>query len=166
MEPISWHILAVEVVTLFVGAVAIWFLPLRDIVKSLTERRERIENTQKSTEKARVEAERLQKELERRVARLEEETKKRIARAESEGRKLRETIIAEAREQAQEAILQGREQMKRERAEASEKMRREIAHASVAMARKVTGSVLKASDKKRLVKRVLDQLPDRFEGKA
>jgi len=166
MEPISWHILVVEVVTFLLGAIFVWLLPLKDIVKSLTERRERIAKTQQDVDKARTEAERLQKDLERRVMRLEEETKKRIAKAENEGRKLRETILAEAREQAQEAILQGREQMKRERAETAEKIRREIAQSSVAMARRITGAMLKASDKKRLVKKVLEQLPSRYEGKA
>ena len=166
MEPISWHILLVEVVTFLAGAVIVWMLPLRDIVASLSERRDRIAKTQQDTDKARTEAERLQKDLERRVMRLEEETKKRIAKAENEGRKLRETILAEAREQAQEAILQGREQMKRERAESAEKIRKEIAHASVSMARQITGAMLKASDKKRLVKKVLDQLPARYEVKA
>jgi len=154
------------VVTFLVGAAVVWQLPMKDILKSLAERRERIAGAQRDADKARATAESLQKDLERRIARLEEETKKRVARAEADGRKLRDTILAEAREQAQEAILQGREQVKRERAESSEKIRREIAHASVAMARRITGAMLKASDKKRLVKKVLDQLPARYEGKA
>lgn len=166
MEPISWSILGVQVITFLAGVAVVWLLPVKDIFKSIAERRDRLAGAQTAADKARQEVERLQKDLERRVVRLEEETKKRIAKAEGEGRKLRETILAEAREQAQEAIQQGREQIKRERAESAEKIRKEIAHASVAMARRITGSMLKASDKKRLVKKVIDQLPVRYEGKA
>ena len=166
MENISWSILAIQVITFLAGVALVWILPLKDIYKSIVARKELIVSTQAAIDRAKVEVEKLQKDLERRIMRLEEETKKRIAKAEHDGRKLRETILAEAREQAQEAILQGREQMKRERAESAEKIRKEIAHSSVAMARRITGAMLKASDKKRLVKKVIEQLPVRYEGKA
>jgi F-type H+-transporting ATPase subunit b len=166
MEPISWPILAIEVITFLAGAAVVWMLPLSDILKSLQERRDRIAKAHSDADKARREAESLQKDLEKRVAKLEGEEKKRLAKADADARKLRDAIVAEAREQAAASLQQGREQMKRERAEDAEKIRREVAHVSVAMARQVSGAMLKAADRKRLVKKVLDQLPSRFEGKA
>jgi len=166
MEPITWTIFLVEWATFIVGAALLWLIAYRPIKRILTERRERILKAQSDADRARREAERLQKELEKRVVKLEGEEKKRMTKAEAEARKLREGILAEAREHAQEVMKQGREQMKRERAGEAEKLRQEIARTSVAMARKVTGAMLKAADRKRLVKKVLGQLPARFEGKA
>lgn len=166
METPAWPVLLVQLATFGIGALLLWGIALKPIQQILTERRERIEAAQQDAAAAKMRAEDVEKELRARLTQLEDEAKKRSQEAEAAGRKLKEEIVAGARTEAQAVIAQGREQVKRERAAQRKQLRQEVARLSIAMARKVAAVSITAKDRKRLIDRVLRQLPSRIGGDA
>ena len=162
METPSWPIFVVSCLTFVIGALLLWRIALNPIQRILKERRERIMAAQDEAEGHRRNAEKLQRELEDRLAMLEADSKKRTQKAEVEAGKLKEELSAAARGAAQAIVAQGRGQMKAERAGMRDEIRRDVARLSVSMAKKVAGMALTAKDRKRLVQRVLRELPGRL----
>ncbi|MEK7767738.1 MAG: F0F1 ATP synthase subunit B [bacterium] len=166
MEQLAWHVLLVQLATFVIGALLLWriaYLPIREI---LAQRRERIAAEAGAARASREAADAVQAELRGRLAAVEEDQRKRAAAAEAEARKLRDEVLAVARTEASAVLAAARAQGRRERAEMQEQLRKEVARLAVAMARKVTASTLTAKDRKRLVDRVLKELPKQIEGKA
>ncbi len=166
MEAPAWHILLVQCVTFGIGVLLLWVIALRPIRQVLKERRDRIETAQRDAAAAKTRALDVEKELRNRLSQLEADAKKHSQEAEAAARKLKEEILAGARAEAQTVVAQGREQVKRERAELRDQLRREVAKLSVTMARKVTAVSLTAKDRKRLMQKVLRELPSRIGGEA
>jgi len=166
METPAYHILLVQMLTFVLGAVALWWIALKPIQRILKERKDRIVAAQEAAAADRRNAENLQREVQVRLARIEADTKKRNAQVEADAKKLKEELTAAAREAASEIIRQGRVQLKAERAGMREAVRREVAKLSVAMAKKVAASSMTAKDRKRLIGKVLKDLPSRLAGEA
>jgi F-type H+-transporting ATPase subunit b len=166
METPAYHILLVQMLTFVIGAVLLYFIALNPIRRILKERKDKIAGAQEGAAVERRNAENLTRELQDRLAKLEAGAKKRNALVEADAKKLKEELTAAARAAANEILKQGRIQLKEERAGMRSEIRRDVAKLSVAMATKVTATVLTAKDRKRLIGKVLKDLPSRLAGEA
>ena len=166
METPAYHILLVQMLTFVIGAVLLYFIALKPIQRILKERKDRIAAAQEAAAAERRNAENLTRELQDRLAKLEAGAKKRHAMVEADAKKFKEELTTAARTAANEILKQGRVQLKAERAGMREEIRRDVAKLSVAMATKVTSTVLTAKDRKRLIGKVLKDLPSRLAGEA
>jgi len=166
MEVPSWHILLVQCLTFVIGALLLWVIAVKPIRRILDERRNRIVATQDEAAAAKERADDRERELNVRLARIEGEAKTQARKAEVAARKLKDEMLADARKEAKAFVASAREEAKREREELRDRLRGEVARLAVSMARKVTGMAMTAKDRRRLVRKVLDQIPGKFGGTA
>lgn len=162
METPAWHVLLVQIATFGIGAILLWVIAIRPIGALLGERRDRIVEAEASLAAAKSRVEDAERELRRRLDDVEDEMKRRTQAAEADARKVREDMVRRAQEDIRAEVAKGREQVRRERAAQREALRREVARLSVRMAGKVLGRTIAASDRKRLVARVLADIPSTF----
>ena len=166
MEVPAWHVLLVQCATFGVGAFFLWLLALKPIMRILDERRGRIVSAQREAAAAKERAGDLEAELKARLARMDSTAKRKFREVETAARKVHDQILAHARKEAGEIVARGRDEAGRERAEIEGELRRDAAKLSVEMARRVIARELTAKDRKRFLRRALEQIPRGPGGKA
>ncbi|MCI0341086.1 MAG: F0F1 ATP synthase subunit B [Planctomycetales bacterium] len=140
----------------------LWWFAWGPISKALEAREHRIEGDVKRAEEARLEAERLIAEHQRKLDQVRDEAQAIIAEGKADGEKLRETILSEARAEAERTLTRARRDVDLAKEQALLEIRQAVAALAVQMAEKAVGRVLSPAEESRL----RDECLAEFAGEA
>ncbi|MDN5292875.1 MAG: F-type H+-transporting ATPase subunit b [Eubacteriales bacterium] len=132
----------------------------KPVLNMLDERKRSIEESLTRAEKARDEAERMQKEYEAQLAQAREEAQRIIEQATKLGEQMKEEILANAQAEASKAIQRAQEEIAREREKAVVALREEVANLAVLAAGKVLGRAISVEDHEKMIKEFIAEVGD------
>ncbi len=132
----------------------------KPVLDMLDERKRSIEDAINNAETARIEAEKLRKEYETRLAEAKQEAQDIVAKATKLGEETKNEIMANAQNEAAKAIQRAQEEITREKEQAIAALRDEVAVLAVMAAGKVLGKSITVEDHAQLVKEFVAEAGD------
>lgn len=128
------------------------------ILVALDRRKERIAEEQRNIEEARLAAESLKSDYEKRIARIEDEARERIDAAIVQGRKIADEIRKRGEADAARILENSKESIKAEIAKAKEALKNEIVNLTIAVTEKIIQEKYTEADDKRLIADYLKEI--------
>lgn len=132
----------------------------KPLLNMLDERKKSIEDAINNAETAKVEAEKLRKDYEARLAEAKQEAQDVIAKATKLGEEMKKDIVTNAQTEATKAIQRAQEEIAREKDQAIAALRDEVAILAVMAAGKVLGKAVSVEDHQKLVKDFVAEVGD------
>ena len=151
---IIWTIITF-LVLLFILKKTAW----KPLIKALHEREETIANSLQKAEDAKSEAERLLKEHSEKIAKSEAESQRIINEGRQLAEKIRENITLEAKAASDKIIKDAKEEIEKSRQAALESIKSEISNIAILAASKIISENLNEKIDKKLVDKMIDDLP-------
>ncbi len=130
----------------------------KPILKMLDERKKKIEEGLKYTEKMQLEMDKLEKKKEEVLDKAHEEAKKIIEEGKKAGKSVEADIIKSAHEEAKHIIESGKKDVDSEKAKMLKTLHRETIDISVSMVEKILKDVLSPEDQKSIIDKKLKQI--------
>ena len=152
---ILWMIITFVVVLLILKKFA-W----PQLLASLDEREQRINDAISGAEQARQEAQQLLNEHQQKLAKAEDEARQIIAEAREAGEKVRQDVVGQAKEEAQRAIDQARTSIESEKRAAIAQLRSEMADLAVQAAGALIDANLDDDKNRSLVDDLISRIPE------
>ena len=152
---ILWTIITFVVVLLILKKFA-W----PQLLASLDEREQRINDAINGAEQARQEAQQLLNEHQQKLAKAEDEARQIIAEAREAGEKVRQDVVGQAKEEAQRAIDQARTSIESEKRAAIAQLRTEMADLAVQAAGALIDANLDDDKNRSLVDDLISRIPE------
>jgi len=150
---IIWTIASFLILVFLLKSVA-W----KPLLAAVEAREKRLRDEREAAEKARTEAEKIQKELETRMNEAQAEAKKLISKAGADGEALRARLKKEAQDDAKNIIEKTRTQLGEEKRRLIGELRSEVATLSVKAAEKLMGKSVDAGVQKNVLNQFFDDL--------
>jgi len=132
----------------------------KPLLNMLDERKKSIEDAINNAETAKVEAEKLRKDYESRLAEAKQEAQDVIAKATKLGEEMKNDIVTNAQNEATKAIQRAQEEIAREKDQAIAALRDEVAILAVMAAGKVLGKAVSVEDHQKLVRDFVAEVGD------
>lgn len=134
----------------------------RPILRMLSERRQKIQESLEQADKVRQEAEVQQAEFRRELEEARKTSQEAAARAAQETEKMREAILADARKEAEQIRDQARQQIEVERQQTMAELQRQVADLAVDLTRKVIGETVAVDERaqRQLIQKFLQEAGD------
>lgn len=151
---IFWTVITFVILLLILKAVA-W----KPILGALDEREKFIKESLDRAEAARVEAEKMFRENEARLANTEQEAQKIIAQGREFAEKLKNQIISESKTEAKKIVDQAAAEIKRKHEEDFEALKTQVAQIALQAAEKILRENLDADKQIKIVNKFIDELP-------
>lgn len=151
---IIWTIITFALVVLVLGKYA-W----KPLINALQAREKNIYDALRHAEDAKKEAERVLAENKAALAKANEETARLIREGRELAEQLKNEILAKANDNAKNILSQAQETIQREKEAALLQLRNEVADLAVTAAEKILDESLDTSKQKKIVDKVLQQLP-------
>ncbi len=148
-----WTAVSFLILVLLLGRYG--FKPLAEILAS---RERKIRESLEGAENARLEAERLLREYEEKLAEARAEAQKFIAEGKSLGENLRAEIMQKSEEEAKRMIAKAEEQINRDVDQAIKELRAEVATLSIDLASKVIEKELNQNTHEELIDKYLSEV--------
>lgn len=130
----------------------------KPLLKSLKEREDKIANDVSSAQKARQEAEKIQKDIEARLESIAKESSAKLKEAAALGAQQKEQILADAKAEAQALISQARAEIEAQTEKAVEAVKKEVINTTMLAVKKVIGKEADASTNAQLVEDLLKDI--------
>lgn len=127
----------------------------KPIIKTLDERRKKIDEGLKFSDRMKLEIEKNEKSRTEILAKAKEEARKVIEEAKKTGRKAEEEIVQEAQKEAAKIIERGKKEIQSEKAEMEKQLKEETIEIAAGMVEKLLGEVLSARDQKTIIEKKL-----------
>lgn len=132
----------------------------KPIIKMLDDRKKSIEDSLTQAEKAKDDAEKLQKEYQTQLMEAKKEAQEIMEKATKLGEQMREEIVANAQSEANKAIQRAQEEINREKEKAVATLRDEVANLAVLAAGKVLDKAISVEDHEKMVKEFVAEVGD------
>lgn len=132
----------------------------KPMLQMLDDRKQGIEDAINNAETAKIEAEKLRKEYETRLAEARQEAQDILGKATKLGEEMKQEIVTSAQNEANKAIQRAQEEIARERDQAVAALRDEVATLAVLAAGKVIGKTITVEDHAKLVKEFVAEVGD------
>ena len=132
----------------------------KPLLQMLDERKNSIEVAINNAETAKIEAEKLRKDYETRLAEARQEAQDVIAKATKIGEEMKQEIVTSAQNEANKAIQRAQEEISRERDLAVAVLRDEVATLAVLAAGKIIGKTITVEDHAKMVKEFVEEVGD------
>ena len=132
----------------------------KPMLQMLDDRKKSIEDAINNAESAKIEAEKLRKDYETRLAEARQEAQAIIAKATKLGDEMKQEIVTAAQNEATKAIQRAQEEIARERDQAVAALRDEVATLAVLAAGKVIGKTITVEDHAKMVKEFVEGVGD------
>ena len=133
------------------------------LLRGIDEREQRMRQEREGAEKARAEAEKIQKELEARLAGLDAKAREVLAQAEREAEALRERHSQEAQREAELLMAKTRQGLEDEKRRLIGELRQEVARLSVTAAEKLVRKTVDAGVRKAVLDQFFRELDEPAE---
>lgn len=130
----------------------------KPIIGALEKREEQVRTDKETAQQARLDAQRLQAELDEKLAHISEEAAQKMAQAVKMGETQKDQLLSEAKAQAELLISQAREQITAEKNKALKEVQNQIAQLSVLAASRVIKQEISSSSAQRAVEEVLQEV--------
>ena len=151
---IIWTIITFVLVLVVLSKVA-W----KPILNALQSREQEIADALRNAEQAKKEAERLLHENKLQLEKANNETARLIAEGRAVAEQMKNDIVAKANESAKTMMSQAKEEIEREKEAALQQLRTEVADLAIGVAEKIIDENLDTAKQKKLIDKVLQQLP-------
>jgi F-type H+-transporting ATPase subunit b len=134
----------------------------KPVLKMLSERRQKIQESLEQADKVRQEAEVERSEYQRELEEARKTSQEAAARAAQETEKMREAILAEARTEAEQIREQAHQQIEVERQQTMAELQRQVADLAIDLTRKVIGEtvVVDEETQRQLIQQFLQESGD------
>jgi F-type H+-transporting ATPase subunit b len=134
----------------------------KPVLKMLSERRQKIQESLEQADKVRQEAEVQQAEFQRELEDARKTSQEAAARAAQETEKMREAILADARKDAEQIREQAHQQIEVERQQTMAEMQQQVADLAVTLTRKVIGETVAVDEQaqRQLIQQFLQEAGD------
>jgi F-type H+-transporting ATPase subunit b len=152
---IIWTTVTFILLVIVLGKVA-W----KPLLQALQDREQNIADALNKAEEARKESERLLAENTRKLAEANEQTSRILKEGRELAEQMKNEIIAKAHEHAKTEMERAKEEIQREKESALQEMRGEITDMAIAAAEKILDETLDAPKQKKMIDKVLGQLPN------
>lgn len=150
---IIWTIISFGVLLLLLSKFA-----LRPLLDLMEKREKRIRESLETAEHTRMEAERLLKEHEERLAKAREESQRIIAQGKKLGENMKQEIVEKAKEEASIMIEKAQLAIDKQRDEALSELQKKVASLSVDIASRIIDRSLSSEDHQKLVDEYLSKV--------
>jgi len=147
-----------QIVNFLILFVALYFLLWKRVLRTLDERRRRIQEGLENAERARQELARIEEEYQRRVAEGQAEAERIKAQALQEAEQAREEVLEKARAEAEKILAQARAEAEVLRREALVGMREQIVDLALTAASKVIGEALDEQAHRQLIEKFIAEV--------
>ena len=151
---IIWTILTFVLLVIVLGKFA-W----KPILAALQSREQEIADALKKAEEAKKDAERMMKENQIAMDKASNETARLIAEGRAIAEQLKNDIVSKANDSAKKMLEQAKDEIAREKESAMAQLRTEVAELSIQVAEKILDESLDGAKQKKMVDKVLQQLP-------
>ncbi len=131
----------------------------KPILKTLSDREEKIRGALEEADRARSQAAEMIKQNEKNLARAEEEYQKMIREGKAFAEKLKDEIVVKAKQQAQQELKQAAEEIQRNVEAAKLQLRSEVADLAIKATEKILEETLDENRQKKLTDSVINKLP-------
>jgi len=159
---INLPVLIAQIINLALLFAALYFLLFKRFLKTMEERKQRIQQGLEEAERAQAEWTRAEAVFQERMAQVEREREAIITRAREEAEQLRAETVAQAREEAREEarriLAQEREAFEAERQQAVADMRNQVVGLVMAATRKVVEESIDERMQRQLIDRFLSEM--------
>ena len=152
---ITW--LLAQIVNFGLLLFILWRFAYKPVLKMLSDRKQKIQDSLEYAEKVKREAADQQKEFDRKLEEARRQAQSAAAAAAQVGEKEREVIVAQAREEARKLIDQAKGQIEYERKQMMSELREEVVRLSLLAAQQVVSQSLDDQAHRRLVSDFLAQ---------
>jgi F-type H+-transporting ATPase subunit b len=134
----------------------------KPVLKMLSERKQKIQESLEQADKVRQEAEVQQADFQRELEDARKTSQEAAARAAQETEKMREAILADARKEAEQIREQAHQQIEVERQQTMAEMQQQVADLAVTLTRKVIGETVVVDEQaqRQLIQRFLQESGD------
>jgi len=132
----------------------------KPVIKMLDDRKNSIEDSLTKAEKAKDDAEKLQKEYQTQLMEAKKEAQEIMEKATKLGEQMREEIVANAQSEANKAIQRAQEEISLEKEKAVAALRDEVANLAVMAAGKVLGKAITVADHEKMIKDFVAEVGD------
>jgi F-type H+-transporting ATPase subunit b len=151
---IIWTTVTFILLVIVLGKVA-W----KPLIQALQDREHSIADALHKAEAARQESERVLAENTRKLAEANAETSRILKEGRALAEQMKNEIIAKAHEHAKTEMERAKDEIQREKESALQEMRGEIADMAIATAEKILDETLDSPKQKKMIDKVLQQLP-------
>lgn len=155
VEPVA---LLTQIINFLLMVLILSKILYKPILKMLDERKKKIEEGLKFTEKMQLEMENLEKKKAEILDKAREEVKKIIEEGKKAGKSVEADIIKSAHEEAKHIIESGKKEIESEKAKMLKALHRETIDISVTMVEKILKDVLSAEDQKSIIDKKLKRI--------
>lgn len=155
VEPVA---LLTQIINFLLMVLILSKILYKPILKMLDERKKKIEEGLKYTEKMQLEMEKLEKKKAEVLDKAREEVKKIVEEGKKAGKSVEADIIKSAHEEAKQIIESGKKEIDSEKAKMLKNLHRETVDVSVRMAEKILKDVLSQEDQKLIIDKKLKQI--------
>ena len=159
---INLPVLIAQIINIAILFAALYFLLFKGFLKTMEERKQKIQQGLEDAERAEAEAARAETVFQERMEQVEREREAIIAQAREEAERLRAEAADQAREEAREearrVLAQEREAFEAERQQVLADMHNQIVGLVLAATRKVVGESIDEQMQQRLVDRFLSEM--------
>jgi F-type H+-transporting ATPase subunit b len=159
---INLPVLIAQTINLAILFAALYFLLFKRFLKTMEERKQRIQQGVEEAERVQEEWTRAEAVFQERMEQVEQEREAIIAQAREEAERLRAEAVGQAREEAREearrVLAQEREAFEVQRQQAVADMRNQVVSLVMAATRKVVGESIDAQVQHRLIDRFLSEM--------
>jgi F-type H+-transporting ATPase subunit b len=159
---INLPVLIAQIINLAILFAALYFLLFKRFLKTMEERKQRIQQGLEEAERVQEEWTRAEAVFQERMEQVERDREAIIAQAREEAERLRAEAVGQAREEAREearrVLAQEREAFEVQRQQAVADMRNQVVSLVMAATRKVVGESIDAQVQHRLIDRFLSEM--------
>jgi len=154
---VSLPTLIAQLVNFVILLVILYLVAYRPIMRMFDERSRKIKDSMEQTERIREQAERAEKETERRIQAASREGQEMVARAVKMGDEMRQKAEQDARVEAEALVSRARGEIQRERDEAISEVRKAFADLTIRAAEKVIDRSLDKQAHREIIEKVLEE---------
>jgi len=154
---VSLPTLIAQLVNFVILLVILYLVAYRPIMRMFDERSRKIKDSMEQTERIREQAERAEKETERRIQAASREGQEMVARAVKMGDEMRQKAEQDARMEAEALVSRARGEIQRERDEAISEVRKAFADLTIRAAEKVIDRSLDKQAHREIIEKVLEE---------
>ena len=154
---ISLPTLIAQLVKFIILFVLLYLVAYRPIMRMFDERSRKIKDSMEQTEHIKEEADRAEKEAEKRIQAASQEGQEMVARAIKTGDDMRQKAEHDARVEAEALVSRARGEIQRERDEAISEVRRAFADLTIQAAEKVIDRSLDKQAHREIIEKVLEE---------
>lgn len=151
----SWGLMVWTVITFGLAVFILWRYAFGPLQSYIDARRDRVQESIRTADEAREEAQQLLDEYKQTLAQVRHEADEILERSRKAGEQVRQEVVGEAKSEAERLVTRAHEQIERDTQAALQQLRSEVGELTLLAAEKLAGKSLTDADHRRLIDEAL-----------